>query len=151
MTPEEIKDAVFKRLEKYAGLSLLERFAMFMGVAQMLELSLKNLLHRRYQFELETMERWTLGRVSTVMREQGVREDFVVLLNSVVGHRNYIAHSLLANEMLLQSLLGGQATRLETRSLDLGIYEAEQLWFLYEWTDEHQAWDLVRPGGDSHA
>lgn len=86
------------------------------------------------------MERWTLGRVAGALKERGLRQDFTVLLDSVVEYRNHIAHSLLANEMALQSLLGGRETRLETRQLEKGIYELEQLWFLYEWTEEHKAW-----------
>jgi hypothetical protein len=45
---DEIQREVFKRLKKYNKLSFLEQFAMFIGSAQILELSLKQLLARRY-------------------------------------------------------------------------------------------------------
>jgi hypothetical protein len=45
---DEIQREVFKRLKKYNKLSFLEQFATFIGSAQILELSLKQLLARRY-------------------------------------------------------------------------------------------------------
>ena len=40
---------------------------------------------------------------------------------------------------MLESLGVGDA-RFEIRELQKGIYELEQLWFLYEWTEEQNAW-----------
>jgi hypothetical protein len=140
LSGEQIAAAVAERLKKYDRLSFLEHFAMFMGVAQILELSLTGLLHRRFGVDLETMERWTLGRIAKQLKENGLRADFVTLLQSVVDYRNYIAHELLANEAILRSLLAGDSARFELRQLEKGTYELEQLMYLYEWTDEHQAW-----------
>ena len=138
---KQIRDCVAARLDKYRGRNLLERFAMFMGMAQLLELTLKGLLHRRYGLDPDSMERWTLGRVANALKERQLRVDFTTLLDSVVDYRNHIAHELLVNELLLQDLTGGKETRLESRHLDKGIYELEQLMFLYEWTDERGGWD----------
>ena len=140
LSREEIAAAVATRLEKYDALGFLERFAMFMGVAQILELSLKGLLHRRFSIDPPEMERWTLGRTAKALSEFGLRADFLKLLQSVVEDRNYIAHELLANEAILRSLLSGESGRFEMRHLERAIYEVEQLMFLYEWTSEHQAW-----------
>lgn len=139
LTQEQIQAEVRKRLEKYKNLNFFEHFAMFMGLAQAFEISLKQLLHRRYGVELENLERATLGQVTGQLRDRGLRPDFIELLDSVVGYRNHIAHSLLANQILLQSLGAGDA-RFERRELDKGIFELEQLWFLFEWTEEHNAW-----------
>jgi hypothetical protein len=137
---EQIAAAVGRRLEKYRERSFLEQFGMFMGVAQLLELSLKGLLHRRYGLALEDMERWTMGQVAGALRQRGLRPDFLQLLDSVVQYRNYAAHSLLANEAMLRDLLNGRQTRLELRQLQKGTYEIEQLCFLFDWTEEHNAW-----------
>ena len=137
---EEIAAGVAERLKKYESLSFLESFAMFMGKAQILELGLKGLLHRRFGKELQTMERWTLGKTAKALKEHGLRPDFIHLLESVVGYRNYIAHELLANEAILRSLLSGESGRFEVRQLEKGTYELEQLMFLYDWTEEHQGW-----------
>jgi hypothetical protein len=141
LNADEIQAAVTQRLAKYEKLNFLEHFAMFMGIAQILEISLKGLLTRKYGIDHESMERWTLGRTSHALRERGLRGDFCALLDSVVGYRNHIAHELMANEIMLRSLLGGDSARFEARQLEKGTYELEQLMFLYEWCDEHAAWD----------
>jgi hypothetical protein len=140
LTREQIQAEVSKRLEKYKSLNFFEQFAMFMGLAQAFEISLKQLLNRKYGVEFESLERATLGQVTRQLKDRGLRPDFIALLESVVGYRNYIAHSLLANQIMLQSLGAGDA-RFERRELEKGIFELEQLWFLYEWTEGHNAWD----------
>ncbi len=136
----DIQEQVHKRLAKYKKLNILEQFAMFMGMAQILEAGLKNLLVRRYNYAHENMERWTLGKTTSELKRSGLRMDFVDLLESVVTYRNHIAHELLANEAMLKALLGGDAGRLELRQLETGIYELEQILFLHDWCEEHNAW-----------
>jgi len=128
-------------MEKYKKLNVLEQFAMFMGMAQILESGLKNLLVRRSNYARENMATWTLGKTASELRRSGLRQDFVVLLESVVTYRNHIAHELLANEAMLRALLGGDAGILELRQLDKGIYELEQILFLHDWCEEHNAWN----------
>jgi hypothetical protein len=77
--------------------------------------------------------------VARSLRERGLRPDFIALLDSVVRHRNHIAHSLLVNQEILHTLGAGDA-RFERRVLERGIYELAQLRYLYEWTEEHDAW-----------
>lgn len=141
MDAKEIQENVFKRLEKYEKLNTLEQFSMFMGVAQILEFGLKNLLVRKYGYELEKLEKHTLGRTKNELKQSGLRADFIALLESVVEYRNYIAHELLANDAILKSILGGDSGCLETKHLQKGIYELEQLVFLHDWCEEHNAWD----------
>lgn len=141
LTTDEIRSGVGERLARYENLNLLEQYAMFMGTAQILEYSLKGLLHCKYAVDRESMERWTLGRTKEALQKQGLRGDFIALLNSVIGYRNHIAHEFLANEIALRSLLGGDAGRLEVRQLHKGIYELEQLMFLHNWCEAHDAWD----------
>lgn len=129
-----------KRLGKYKKLNVLEQYAMFMGMAQILEVGLKNLLVRRYKYDREKMEKWTLGKTTGELKASGVRKDFIALLESVVKYRNHIAHELLANDAILRSLLGGDSGRLELRQLEKGIYELEQILFLHDWCEEHNAW-----------
>ena len=61
LTEAEIRQGVDVRLEKYKGRSLFERFALFMGMAQLLELGLKRLLSRRYDVDIDSLERWDSG------------------------------------------------------------------------------------------
>jgi hypothetical protein len=138
LTDTEIRAAVVARIQKYR--SLLERFALFMGMAQLLELSLKGLLNRRYNVELESMERWTLGQVKGALNDRGLRPDFITLLEGVVEYRNHMAHCFMVDAFMTRELMGGRETRFEARHLDKAIYEVEQLLFLFEWTDANEAW-----------
>ena len=92
LTAEEIQAAVVSRLKRYDDLNFFERFAMFMGIAQILELQLKQLLERQFGVPIEKTERKTLGQVSRALRDHGLRSDFLLLLASVVEYRNHVAH-----------------------------------------------------------
>jgi hypothetical protein len=140
LNASEIQRQVFKRLKKYNKLNMLEQFAMFMGLAQVLEVGLKGLLVRLYKYNSGTMEKWTLGQTAKELSKCGLRQDFIKLLESVVKYRNYIAHELLVNDAILRGLLDGDSGRLELRQLEKGIYELEQIVFLYDWCEEHNAW-----------
>jgi len=140
LNSEQIQEGIRQRLRKYEDRSMLERFALFMGTTQLLELSLKALLHRKYQIALGQSERWTLGRTARELRERGLRPDFCAYLDSVVGYRNYVAHELLANEALRRSILGTEQSVREPKELVKGIYELEQLALLHDWCEEHDAW-----------
>ena len=141
MDADEIKKQVGKRLEKYKKLNFLEQYAMFMGTAQVLEFGLKKLLCRKYGYDLEKLERWTLGSTKNALQQCGLRTDFILLLKSVVKYRNHMAHELLVNDAMLKAILGGDSGTLETRELSKGIYELEQLVFLHDLCEEHDAWD----------
>ncbi|MBN1449846.1 MAG: hypothetical protein JW963_02440 [Anaerolineales bacterium] len=140
LTGEEIQDQVFKRLEKYENQNFFEQFAMFMGVSQILEIGLKNLLSSKFGYDYEKTEKWTLGRTKEELKKCGLRADFIVLLQSVIDYRNYIAHELLANQAIMQGLASNYSGRKEFRELQKGIYELEQVVFLYDWCQEHDAW-----------
>jgi hypothetical protein len=139
LTEKDIQRAVFKRLKPYDKLNFLEQFAMFMGKAQLFELALKQLLARRYDYEFDDMERWTLGRTARELKKCGLRKDFVALLESLVKRRNFIAHELLASKAVFTALTGTTA-RFVTRPLEHGIYELEQIMFLHDWCEKYNAW-----------
>lgn len=113
---------------------------MFMGKAQILEFGLKGLLMRKYSVPLETMEKWTLGRVKNELEQNGLRPDFIALLNRVVEYRNYIAHELLANNALINSIIE-MSPRMETEELWKGTYELEQIIILHDWCLKNDEWD----------
>ncbi len=140
LTEVEIRRGVDARLEKYKSRSLFERFALFMGMAQLLELGLKQLLSRRYSVDMDSLERLTLGQVKGALKDRGLRPDFIAFLEGVVGYRNHMAHSFMADAFITRELFGGMETRFETRELDKGIYELEQLLLLFEWAEENNAW-----------
>ena len=150
LTPRQISNQVFRRLRKHEALNGLEEFAMFMGKAQVLEFGLKQLLARLYNYDSETMQRWTLGRTTQELKRSGLRADFIVLLESLVRYRNYIAHEYLANDAILRRLMGGgDIGRLERKHFEHGIFELEQAIFLFDWCEKHDAWS--RPPKKAHA
>jgi hypothetical protein len=138
---KDIERALLKRLKPYSKLSFFEQFAMFMGKAQVLELGLKGLLARQFGCDLDQMEKWTLGRTTNELKKKGLRKDFIALLESLVELRNVVAHDLLVSDALIR-LHTGRTTRASRRPLEHGIYELEQILFLYDWTEEHSAWGL---------
>ncbi len=140
LSGEEIKERVLKKIEEYKGLSHLENYAMYMGKAQLLEMALKSLLSRKYNVPEESMERWTLGRVKNELRDKGLRPDFIAFLESVVDHRNYIAHEFLANNAITQSMANFSDRKLYG-DLFRATYELEQIIILYDWCEEHNGWE----------
>ena len=140
LSAEEIENAVKEKLGDHKDLSFLEQYAMFMGKAQILEFGLKGLLTRKYEVPFETMEKWTLGRVKNELSKKRLCQDFIAYLSHVVDYRNYIAHELLANNALTQSIANFSDRKLYG-DLFRGIYELEQIIILYNWCEEHNGWE----------
>lgn len=136
---ENLPELVGKRVQCYENLDRLQQFGMFMGKAQILELTLKNVLTRRFGHDLDAMEKWTLGRVKNELKDSGVRPDFIGLLESLIELRNFIAHEFVAAEMILLDAVG-QTGRLNLKHLHRGIWEVEQLLLIVEWQEQHNGW-----------
>jgi hypothetical protein len=116
-----------------------------MGVSQILEIGLKNLLTDKFLYDQNKIEKWTMGRTCSELEQNKLRPDFIFLLKSVVEYRNYIAHELLANKLLMDTLLENKRPEVhydkESRRLDKAIIELEQLFFLFSWTNENDGWN----------
>jgi len=139
MSGDEIQAKVLAKMDEYEDRSILEQYAIFMGKAQILELSLKALLSRRFEIPFESMERWTLGRTKKELRDKGLRPDFIAFLGSVVDYRNNMAHEFLANNAITRSV-ANFSDRMLYGDLFKGLYELEQLLVLYDWCEEHDGW-----------
>lgn len=139
MSGDEIQAKVFAEMDEYKDRSILEQYAIFMGKAQMLELGLKALLHRRFAVPFESMEKWTLGTTKNELRSRGLRLDFIAFLESVVGYRNNMAHEFLANNAITRSV-ANFSDRMLYGDLFKGLYELEQLLVLFNWCEEHDGW-----------
>jgi len=142
-TSEEIKKETFKRVEQYEKLNFIEKYAMYMGKVQILEFGLKNILIFNYKYLPDDIEKWTLGRTEKELSKNHLRKDFLLLLESIVQSRNYIAHELLLNKSLLNSIIKSVPANHYTkdeRILDKSIIELEQILFLYDLIQENNAW-----------
>jgi hypothetical protein len=145
LSREDISKETSKRIERYKSLNFPEQYAMFMGVSQILEMGLKKLLEEKFNYDFDKIEKWTLGKTAKELQKNNLREDFIILLNSVVDYRNYIAHEILANKALMYGafshLIPKEHYDKDSRLLHKAIIELEQLVFLFEWTQENNCWD----------
>ncbi|UMQ41456.1 hypothetical protein MKS83_18985 [Chryseobacterium sp. Y16C] len=142
LTQEQIQEGMKKGLEKYENLNFLAKFGMFMGVIQILEFGLKKLLQEKFDYDLDEMEKWTLGKTIKELKEKGLRSDFIILLENIVEHRNYIAHEMLSNMALMNSIVQDlNPYPKDERRLDKAILELENIIFLFDWTNSNNGWD----------
>lgn len=139
LSGEDIKELVQAKLEEYKKLSVLEQYAMFMGKVQILEFGLKGLLSRLYGVPSDSMERWTLGKTKTELRDNGLRPDFIAYLDSLVNYRNDMTHEFLLNNAITQSMANFSERKLYC-DLFRAIYELEQIIILYDWCEENNGW-----------
>ena len=139
LSGDQIKKHVFEKLAQYKDRSVLEQYAIFMGKAQILEFGLKGLLARKFNVPLEDMELWTLGRTRTELRQRGLRSDFIRFLDSVVDHRNNMAHEFLVNTEIIRSIANFSERKLYG-DLFRALYEIEQVISLDDWCEETNGW-----------
>ena len=125
LSSKQLNATIFKRLKKTDNLNFLEHFAMFMGKAQLVEMSLKKILVDRYHYDEDRIERWTLGTTIKELEKCGLRKDFIVLLKDLNEHRIYIAHNLLSDDALMQELAGPEVQRFAWKSLRPALYTVE--------------------------
>lgn len=145
LTRQDIQKGTANRCKKYKNLNFYEQYAMYMGVTQLLEIGLKTLLSNKFNYDFEKITKFTLGQTAKELKKNKLRQDFTILLDSVVDSRNYIAHEILANELLLNSILKEKISKRyftkDYRILSKAIFELEQLTFLFDWTQENNGWD----------
>ena len=139
LSGDQIKKDIFEKLAQYKDRSVLEQYAIFMGKAQILEFGLKGLLARKFNVPLEDMELWTLGRTRTELRQRGLRSDFIRFLDSVVDHRNNMAHEFLVNTEIIRSIANFSERKLYG-DLFRALYEIEQVIILHDWCEENNGW-----------
>lgn len=138
----EIANGIRVGLKKYENLGFLEKFAMYMGFSQVLELRLKQIAVKDFGQEFDSMERLTLGQTLGLLKKEGIREDFILFADPVKEARNHIAHDLLVNEFIWRTLadVPGDHYTKYARMLDKSIIELEQVLFILEWNDENGVW-----------
>jgi hypothetical protein len=137
---------VVRRLRKIDKLSFLESFAIFMGKTQIVELGLKGLLVRQYGYDDEQIEKWNLGRTIRELRERGLRQDFVGLIEELNGYRNSIAHDLLVDEALMRKWIGSNnAQRHAWKRLSRGLYWVEMAIVVHDFLFGNEAQASITP------
>lgn len=140
---DEIRQLCSQQLEKYDGKSLIEKYALYMGMVQILELQTKQIIYRQFDYESEgqweKLETMTLGGAVKILDEKvRVRPDLVELLKNTRDNRNNMAHSFLVDTMISKSL-EFSIESIEVRKLDKYILELENLILFWEWCIKHEA------------
>ncbi|MDC5503309.1 hypothetical protein NRA38_14050 [Acinetobacter baumannii] len=139
---DEIMQLCTQRLEKYEGKSFIEKYALYMGMVQILELQMKQILNRQFGYtsekSLKSLEQKTFGQTVRILKDKGVRPDIISLLEKNRDNRNNMAHSFLVDTMISTSL-GFSRESIEVRQLDKAIFELENLILFWEWCVQHNA------------
>lgn len=140
---DEIRQLCSQRLEKYDGKSLIEKYALYMGMVQILELQMKQIIYSQFDYksegQLEKLEKMTLGGAVKILKKKvRVRLDLIELLENTRDNRNNMAHSFLVDSMISKSL-GFSMESIEVRQLDKYIIELENLILFWEWCVKHEA------------
>jgi len=144
LTPKRIRIEVSNRTKKYEGHNFLEEYAMYIGTCQLLEFSLKKLLEEKHGIDLKKSKKWTLGRTKNELEKKKVRNDFTSLLGHIVESRNYIAHELISDELILKSMFPESIPKnhysKNHRFLHKAIFELEELAVVFDWLNKEDAW-----------
>ncbi len=140
LQPDELRERIFERLVPLDKMSFFERYAMFMGKAQIVEMGLKRLLRDRYGVEEAALERLTLGQAVTQLEANGLRKDFIALLGPLVKYRNDLAHDFLRVDATGKSLVGPEFERLSEKQLRHALYSVEEIIQMYDHLEEHSLW-----------
>lgn len=140
---DEIRQLSSQRLEKYDGKSLIEKYALYMGMVQILELEMKQIIYSQLDYksegQLEKLEKMTLGGAVKILDEKlRVRPDLIKLLENTKDNRNDMAHSFLVDTMISKSL-GFSVESIEVRQLEKYIRELENVILFWEWCVKHDA------------
>lgn len=138
ITPEQITEKVSAKMKQLEDLSFLERYAMFMGKAQLVEFGLKNILINDKDYEYEEVETKTLGWTITELKENNLREDFLALLGDLLRYRNHFAHDFLADQAFMNSLLKDEVLGFTKpfRELTKALFVVEQTILVYDFINE---------------
>jgi hypothetical protein len=89
-----------------------------MGKVQIVEMALKRRLVETYDQEENKVENWTLGKTIQELERQGVRGDFLALLDQLRELRNVLAHEFLATHAIINSLVGSKGNGFQGKCLE---------------------------------
>lgn len=133
---EDITKLLKQRTEKYKEKSFIEKYALYMGMVQILELQVKQILLSKFGFEtekqFEKLEKMTFGQAVKCLKNNHVRPDIIHLLEHNRDNRNDMAHSFLSQTVISTSL-GFSLESIEVRQLDKYIHELENVILFWEW------------------
>lgn len=142
LTPEVLSEKITTRLRDLDNATFLEKYAVFMGKAQIVEQELKGLLIRKYQFDEEDIDTRTLGWVIRKLKENNMRPDFISVLEDLLGHRNSLAHDFLSTIAMGVSIAVEGFQTLSNKELRHALFSVEKAIQIYGFLSEHGSFDI---------
>lgn len=68
---DEIRQLRSQRIEKYEGKSLIEKYALYMGMVQILEIQIKQIMYSQFGYtsekQLKNLEKMTFGQALNIL------------------------------------------------------------------------------------
>jgi hypothetical protein len=138
LTGDQLQKMIFESLIPYDKLDVLDRYAVFMGKSQIVELALKRLLVDKFNYNEEDLERTTLGATVNLLEKEKLRGDFIHILRELNKHRNHMAHSFLAIHLIGQHSIGSRMDRLSQKDLNYALYSVQQVIHVYDFLTENK-------------
>ena len=140
---KQLARRIWIQINKYKNLDDSNKYALYMGKTQFLEIKLKIILNKRFGLDFDKMERYTLGQIKNAFKDNRVSSDFIALLERVVDHRNYMAHEYFVN-LEMQKKIGFSGIKI-VGDLFRGIYELEQLLMVIDFCGKFNTWSEGSP------
>lgn len=137
LDPEKTMKKISKNLSKIDKYSFLEKYAFFMGKTQLVELELKNILINKFKYDEEKIETMTLGGAIIELGKNGLRTDFIFLLEDLLKFRNSLAHEFLGITIRGNAITGGNFERLQYKELRRALWKVEEVIHVYDWINEN--------------
>ena len=137
LTPKRLQSKIIKKLTPIEKMSFLEQYAIFMGKAQIVELSLVGLLIHKYKYNESKVEKFTLGTIIKELEKCGLRPDLSALLRELLKYRNSLAHEFLGVTAMGNKLAGINFERLQYKELSRALYQVEQVIQVYDFLIEN--------------
>ena len=138
LSGDQLQKMIFDSLIPYDKFDVLDRYAVFMGKSQIVELALKSLLVDKFHYKEEDLERTTLGATVNLLEKEKLRGDFIHILRELNKHRNHMAHSFLAIHLIGQNSIGSRMDRLSQKDLNYALYSVQQVIHVYDFLTENK-------------
>ncbi len=132
-----LQEKIFSNLIPLDELSFYERYAVFMGKAQIVEFALKGLLIKKYNHDEESLEKCTLGAAIAKLETAGLRGDFIHILKELNKYRISMAHGFLADYSMGTTLIGEKYQSFSEKELRHALYSVEQVILVHDFLMEN--------------
>lgn len=137
LTPKMLHQKMANNLAKVNKYSFLEKYAVFMGKAQLIELELKSLLINKFKYKEEEIETRTLGWLIRELGKNGLRLDLIFLLEDLLKYRNSLAHEFLGLTAFGNKIAGNSFQMLQYKELRYALRKVEEVICVYDWLKEN--------------